>query len=386
MGSWREYSIRCDHVEHDTCWVKEKSKHNGDINQKEEEMTQSVRLFLHITALLLVAAGLPRAGSQVVPTSLPEQSTEQADAPPEKTPVTANTSRAAAMADAWQMLDTALDDKKVELRISAVTAMGSLRHSDRAAAAIEKALTDPARDVRLAAVVAAGTMQSSSLVPALRKTLDDPAADISFTASEVLWQMGDKSGQDILAEVASGERKGTPGFFKSHLHEANKDLHNPATLATIGAEQTAYALMGPFGIGIDAARLMVKSNGSENSARVAAVTLLARDESPLTNHQLISALEDKDYFVRAAAARGLGGFHNDETMSALLAAFSDTKALVRLMAAAGYIRSATVPTPPSRKRKLTRRSKVVTKSRANEIEPVPLVPNPVLSAPNQPHK
>jgi HEAT repeats len=305
-------------------------------------MTSSMPLLLRIAVLLLIAAGLPGAGAQTAPTPPPDSGTEQADVPPEQTPVAAKTSRAAALADAWGILDAALDDKKVELRISAVTAMGSIRESERAAAAVEKALTDNDRDVRLAAVVAAGTLQSRSLVPALRKTLDDPAADISFTASEVLWQMGDKSGQDILAEVASGERKGTPGFFKSHLHEANKDLHNPATLATIGAEQTAYALMGPFGIGLDAARLIVKSNGSENSARVTAITLLARDNSPLTNRQLISALDDKDYFVRAAAARALGGFHNDDTMSALLSAFSDPKPLVRLMAAAGYSRSSNI--------------------------------------------
>jgi HEAT repeat protein len=224
-------------------------------------------------------------------------------------------------------------------------------------------------------------MQSRSLIPGLRKTLDDPAADVSFAASEALWRMGDKSGQDVLADVLSGERRGAPGFFKSSLHEANKDLHNPTTLATIGAEQAAYALMGPFGIGLDAARLMVKSHDSQNTARVTAVTLLSTDDSPLTNRQLISVLGDKDYFVRAAAARGLGRFHNDDTMSALLSAFSDTKPLVRLMAAAGYIRSAT-PTP-TRKDKLRRRSTSARKPRASGAATAPL-PSQALPPSNPP--
>ena len=267
---------------------------------------------------------------------------EQHDSPAEKASHRAKVTHAESMERAWQMLEEGMQSGHPEERISAVSALGTIDRSQRAAEMVEKALKDQDRDVRLAAVGAAASMKSALLIPALRETLDDPAPDVSFTASEALWGMGDHSGQDILIEVLTGERKGAPGFFKSEMHTANKDLHSPKTLAIIGAEQTAYVLMGPFGIGLDAARMMAKSGGEANSARVAAVTLLARDKRASTNRQLITAMEDKDPFVRAAVARGLADFHNTESRNALLFAFGDSKPLVRYMAAAGYIRESEV--------------------------------------------
>lgn len=284
----------------------------------------------------LLGCSVCKAGAQ------DDKPIEQPDSPVAQTP---KMTRDTAIAHAWEVLETGLKSDKAQDRISAVIALGTMYRSKRAADEVEVALTDHDRDVRLAAVDAAATMDTPLLIPALRKSLDDPAADVSFTASEVLWKMGDHSGQDILVEVLAGERKSGPGFFKSELHTANKDLHSPNTLAIIGAEQGAYALMGPFGIGLDAARLMVKSSSSANTARVTAVILLSRDKSAATNRELISAMKDKDYFVRAAAARGVANFHNAETLTALLAAFDDSKPLVRYMAAAGYIRAATNMTP-----------------------------------------
>lgn len=313
---------------------------------------------LSILAVLFVI-GLPVLAQATAPYDEPA---EQADLPPDAaTPVPAHASRSAATAHAWQILEDALQSSKAQVRISAVTAMGTIWHSKEAALAIEKALTDPDRDVRLAAVHAAAALKTPLLIPALRKSLDDSAPDISFAASEVLWGMNDHSGQEILIEVLAGERKGAPGFFKAGLHTANKDLHSPSTLAIIGAEQGAYALMGPFGVGLDAARLMVKNNDSANSARVAAVMLLSSDKSMTTNNELIAALKDKDYFVRAAAARGLGDFHNDQSADALLAAFEDPKPLVRCMAAAGYIRSS-AKTGRSKPRLRTRHTRVASPS------------------------
>lgn len=280
-------------------------------------------------ALLLVCFACA-AGAQE------EKPAEQPDSPVPQTP---RMSRNTAIEHSWQILETGLKSEKSQDRISAVTALGTMYRSKRAADDIQLALTDHERDVRLAAVEAAGTMDTPLLIPALRKSLDDTAPDVSFAASEVLWKMGDHSGEDILIDVLNGERKSAPGFFKSELHTANKDLHSPKTLAIIGAEQGAYALMGPFGIGLDAARLMMKSGNNANSARVAAVILLSSDKTHSTNLDLLVAIKDKDYFVRAAAARGLANFHNPETLNALLTAFDDAKPLVRYMAAAGYIRA-----------------------------------------------
>jgi HEAT repeat protein len=54
---------------------------------------------------------------------------------------------------------------------------------------------------------------------------------------------------------------------------------------------------------------------------------------------LIAALGDKDAAIRAAAAKALGNYHDQTTLSALLSAFDDDKPGVRLFAAAAYIRA-----------------------------------------------
>src|SRR5260370_40240331 len=186
------------------------------------EMPLPVRVRLPAMSLVafVVAAGPLLVLAQAAPPPAPpaEHTAEQSELPQESAVNPAHVSGAEPIADAWRILETALKDKKPEIRIAAVTAVGTISPSERAAAKVEEAMADPDRDVRLAAVAAAGAMKSPLLIPALRKMLDDPAVDVTFTASEVLWQMGDKSGEEILAEVVAGERKAAPGAFKSGLH------------------------------------------------------------------------------------------------------------------------------------------------------------------------
>ena len=128
------------------------------------------------------------------------------------------------------------------------------------------------------------------------------------------------------------------GVVGSGLHDADQDLHSPSKLAEIGAEQGAYALLGPVGFGVDALR-MARRGSNGNSARVLTATLLTEDKSKATMQQFLDALQDRDYFVRVAAARALGEYRDTQVADALLNMFADPKPAVRLMAAASYIRA-----------------------------------------------
>jgi hypothetical protein len=121
-------------------------------------------------------------------------------------------------------------------------------------------------------------------------------------------------------------------------------------LAEIGAEQGAFALLGPFGFGLSAIRGRKGQNGIH--PRVVAATLLAEDKSSVAMKQFIDALDDSDPAVRTAAARLLGEYHSKDVMDALSDEFSDAKPAVRLMAAASYIRAAH-PQPESNRHKRT---------------------------------
>ncbi len=55
--------------------------------------------------------------------------------------------------------------------------------------------------------------------------------------------------------------------------------------------------------------------------------------------QFVDALDDRDSFVRAAAARQLGDYRGKQVTDALQGAFDDPKPVVRLIAAASYLRA-----------------------------------------------
>jgi len=251
---------------------------------------------------------------------------------------------------AWELLKTALSDSKTQARparLDAVSALGTLSDFAPAQKLLRDAAKDPDRYLRFAAVAAMGASKAELFIPDLRTALEDSAPEVSFAAAVSLWKMHDHTGENVLYAVLAGDRKVKQGVVGSGLHEADQDLHTPSKLAEIGAEQGAYALLGPVGFGVDAFRMARKgSNG--DSARVVTATLLADDTSNATMQQFVDALEDHDYRVRAAAARELGDYRGKQVTDALEDAFADPKPSVRLMAAASYIR-ASRPVPPKQK-------------------------------------
>jgi hypothetical protein len=251
---------------------------------------------------------------------------------------------------AWEMLKTALSDTKTQARptrLDAVSALGTLSDFAPAQKLLRDAAKDPDRYLRFAAVASMGASKAEIFIPDLRTALEDSAPEVSFAAAVGLWKMHDHTGENVLYAVLAGDRKVKQGVVGSGLHEADQDLHSPSKLAEIGAEQGAYALLGPVGFGVDAFRMARKgSNG--DSARVVTATLLADDTSNATMQQFVDALEDHDYRVRAAAARELGDYRGKQVTDALEDAFADPKPSVRLMAAASYIR-ASRPVPPKPK-------------------------------------
>jgi HEAT repeat protein len=315
---------------------------------------------LVIFAGLLAPAGLPQNGvpastGQAAPAAQAADSDEEPDQPVAKPAHPAAISVEAQTNTAWEALNTALSDTKPQaerVRIDAITALSALGDFPRAAAWLRDAQKDQDRYIRLAAVAAMGSSKKAEFVPDLKQALNDNAAEVSFTAAVGLWKMNDRSGESILDAVLAGSRKANQGLVSSEKHEADQDLHSPSKLARIGAEQGAYALLGPFGIGFTALRM-----GKGQSAihpRVIAATLLAEDTSTASMQRFVDALDDPDPLVRTAAARALGDYHGAQATDALSDALYDSKPAVRLMAAASYIRASQ---PEPKPKEVPRRKK-----------------------------
>jgi hypothetical protein len=263
------------------------------------------------------------ADSHIVTTSSAAQEQEEPDVK----------STGATPGSAWTMLTEAMH-KNTQSHIIALAALGTMGSNPRAARLITESMQDSDLDVRTAAILAAGQTQNHALIPALRERLHDSEPQAVFSAAVTLWKMHDRGGEEILKDIASGDRKAKPGLMHGAKNDMNHELHDPAALATMGANEGASLLLGPFGFGIRAVEYMRKS-GSD-PARATAINLLAERHIAMRS-DLIESLSDKDAAVRAAAARALGQSHAPENLKPLGNLFTDARLPVRLTAAAAYI-------------------------------------------------
>lgn len=255
---------------------------------------------------------------------------------------------------AWQLLENSVkDDQRPQTRIQGLAALGMLR-SPESERMIGNAMLDSDLDVRTAAALAAGQLRDPNLTTSLRNLLDDKEPQVAFTAAMTLAKMGDRSGEDILMAVVDGDRKTQAGLLHGTEHKISRDLHNPGKLAKLGAMQGAAMLLGPFGFGLTAIEFMHQSGG--DSARAAAIEQIAQQKTTPIHRELLDALKDKDAAVRAAAAKALVDYHDQETQNAVYTLLLDPKDPARLTVAASYLRLIGVPgpLPPARPRTVVR--------------------------------
>jgi HEAT repeat protein len=245
--------------------------------------------------------------------------------------------------EAWSLLTDAMGDAKhPQTRIQGLAALGLLR-TPKSEKMIADAMKDADLDVRTAAVLAVGQAKDRNLTTNVRNLLDDKEPQVAFTAAITLWKMGDKSGEDILMAVVDGDRSAGPTLVNGTRHNISKELHDPASMAKLGALEGASMLLGPFGFGITAFEYIRKNGG--DSARVSAIEQVSQERTEPVHKELVAALGDKDPAVRAAASKALVDYHDKATSTAIYALFADTKHPVRLTAAAAYLRTTGIPGP-----------------------------------------
>lgn len=133
-----------------------------------------------------------------------------------------------------------------------------------------------------------------------------------------------------------GERHARPGVVRGSINAAKKKLHNPAALALLGVNEAAGARLGPFAMGVSVIEAFAKDNSAPT--RTLCATLLASDNSPDSIHELEDALGDKNWVVRAAAAKALGNYPRKGVIPKLQEMLQDDKEPVRFMAAASLVR------------------------------------------------
>ena len=243
---------------------------------------------------------------------------------------------------AWEVLKQGLTEKNVDKHRQALTAIGSIGTMPEAVQLLEQALKDPDPLIRQTGAAELGQMKSRESIPALKAAMDDSDGQVAFAAAKALWDMGDKDGRELIEDVLTGDQKTSEGVISGAKQDAKRKIHDPKALATMGLKEASGALLGPFNIGIVAAEQAFKDGSA--GGRTLAVALISDDCDPQTVRLLDwSFMNDKNWAVKAAAAKGLGKCGTRESIPTLETALSDSHEAVKAMSAASIIRLSRKP-------------------------------------------
>lgn len=197
-------------------------------------------------------------------------------------------------------------------------------------------MKDKNPDVRVAGATALGQMHAIESIPKLEQALADKKVAVVMAAAHALCELkDDKTAYAIYYDLLTGERKAGDGLIAQQIDT----LKNPKELAKIGiSEGIGYI---PFaGIPWDAYRTLHKKD--PNPVRAVAATFLAHDPDPATAKALVSATDDKDWIVRAAAVEAIAQRGDPSLLPNVELKLEDKNPKVRYSAAAAVIRLSTI--------------------------------------------
>lgn len=249
---------------------------------------------------------------------------------------------------AYDLLTQATQDSNPAKRVEALVSMGVVHPDSKSVALVEGMLDDKDYGTRQAACSALGEMKSRASIPKLKEALDDKAPEVVFAAARALYTMNDPAGRAVLAAVLVGDRPDSSGLISSSMRDAKLKLHDPKALILIGVNQSA-GLLGPFGVSVPIAEMLLKDK--EASAKTAAILLLSNDTSESSKEAVRTALSDKNWTVRAAAARAAGNRDISAFFDDIVPMMDDKREEVRYAASATVIRLKQAKPRPQQLRK-----------------------------------
>ncbi len=255
----------------------------------------------------------------------------------------ATCSLAATDAQCSGILRRALGARNPETRKQAVIALSLASGRGPLFDQLEQMLQDKDVQVRQAVVASLSDVKSERATAALRKALEDTVPEVSFAAAKALWARHDRDGRAALLAVLEGESKSASSFFSKQKRDALRMMHTPRTTFLFAVQQgVGFVPLPGVGEGVASMQGILASSGVPG--RASAALLLGADKDPTTIEALRDALSDKDSSVRAAAVHSLS-LRNDPALKAELEPLlQDGNEAVRLRAAAGYLRLSAIQT------------------------------------------
>jgi HEAT repeat protein len=250
------------------------------------------------------------------------------------------------------LLNAAIHDKNPDVRKGAAEALSLMGFKDNVLESLAPMIDDRDMTVRIAAVTSLGDLKDRRTLPLLQKALRDPVAEVDFAAAKVLFQLRDPEGTQFLLDVVNGESKASSNYFNKERRNAVHMLHTPTRLFIyIGTQAAGLAPVPGLGFGISSAEGILMD--PDTSARGASLLLMANSRDPRLSDAVASALNEKDWSLRAAAVHLIAMHPFPAYREKLVPLLDDKRGAVRLRAAAAYIRLGHEAAPPPVKRAMT---------------------------------
>jgi HEAT repeat protein len=244
---------------------------------------------------------------------------------------------AATDAQCTEILRHALEAGNPETRTQAIAALSLASESGPLFDQLERMLQDKDVLVRQAVVVSLADVKSERATAALHKALEDPVPEVSFAAAKALWARHDPGGRDALLAILAKESKTSSNFFSKQKRQALRMMHTPRTTLLFAAEQgIGFVPLPGLGEGVASLQGILGSTGVPG--RALAAMLLGADTDPATIDALRDALTDGNSSVRAAAVHAMSLRNDPALKKELETLLQDDSEAVRLRAAAGYLR------------------------------------------------
>lgn len=250
------------------------------------------------------------------------------------------------------MLDRGLKDPNPDTRKQAVLALSIGGAREPFLSMLEAVLNDKDVEVRLSAVASLADLKDKGTLAALQKALSDDVPEVSFAAAKALWGLKDPSGKIALLSILSGETKTSSGFLTRQKRDTLRMMHTPKPMFMF-AVKTGIGYVPVPGLGEGVASMQGLLADSGVSGRATAALLLGTEKDSETMQGLREGLSDKEWSVRAAAVHSLALRNDPALEEEIVPLLEDSKEPVRLRAAAAYLRLETVKANrrPVRKKK-----------------------------------
>src|ERR1700685_3092666 len=222
------------------------------------------------------------------------------------------------------ILEKALKDKNPDTRKQAAIALSLVGSTEPFPSQLESLLDDKDVEVRLSAVASLADLKNGRTIAALHKALNDEVPEVSFAAARSLWALDDPEGKKALLSIVSGESKASSGYFAKQKRDAMRMMHTPKPMFLFALRTGAgFAPVPGLGAGVSSMQALLSDPAV--SGRATAALLLERDKDEQTLSALKDALQAKEWSVRAAGVHALVT-RDDPAFEADIAPLIDDKA------------------------------------------------------------